>query len=147
MKFRAASRMIIGMLFITGILLAGSAHAKCTQKSIKGNWYAQMFFVDTASSEGYWLNCKLKLSSKGNFDTASSRCQFDSGEEFTVAGQLLVSKKCMVEPFTITFYDDASNIVGTSTLNFGIVDKGKSVMHGLGDSGTTEPFVFSAVKG
>jgi len=138
---------MFSLVLVLGLGFAGSAQAKCLQKNIKGNWYAQIFFVDTASNEGYWLNCKFKLNSKGSFSTASSSCQVDQGDVYTVEGQMTVTKKCRIDPVIITFYDDTPAIVGTSTLDFGIVDKGKSVMHGLGDAGTSEPFLFSAVKG
>jgi hypothetical protein len=103
--------------------------------------------VDTGSSEGYWLNCKFKLSSKGKFYTDRSSCKFDTGEKYTVKGRIKVNSNCRVDPVTITFYDDTPAVIFRSILNFGIVDKGKSVMHGLGDAGTSEPFIFSAVKG
>lgn len=147
MRYEKLSPLVISLVLAAGIGFSSDASAKCGQKDIKGNWYAQIFFVDTASNEGYWLNCKFKLNSKGKFSTGSSTCKFDNSDAYPVKGKISINENCRVEPVTITFYDDTPAIVGTSILNFGIVDKGKSVMHGLGDAGTSEPFIFSAVKG
>jgi hypothetical protein len=139
-------RPLITTLLVVGLVIPSIAQARCVQKDIKGTWYAQIFFVDSTVNEGFWFNCKLRLNSKGFFDTSKSQCQFDSGETFAVEGQFKVGKNCKLDPVVITYYDEVPAAVGTSVLNFGIVDRGKSVMHGLGDSGTTEPFMFSAVK-
>ena len=141
------ARPLMMALLAVGIAFPGAALAKCKQKDVKGNWYAQIFFVDASVNEGFWLNCKFKLNSKGVFDVGNSQCQIDSGEIYTAEGQFEINKNCMIDPVTINYYDATPALVGTSILDFGMLDRGKSVMHGLGDSGTNEPFMFSAVKG
>jgi hypothetical protein len=147
MSISTFARPLMMALLAVGIAFPAAAQAKCKQKDVKGTWYAQIFFVDSTVNEGFWLNCKFKLNSKGVFDVGSSQCQLDSGEIYTTEGQFTINKTCQVDPVTITYYDATPAIVGTSILNFGMLDRGKSVMHGLGDSGTNEPFMFSAVKG
>jgi len=146
---RAHAMMTLRKLVTLLTLCSGglpAAHAACTQADLRGNWYLNTFSVSADDGLGYWARCKLVVNSAGAFGRTTSICRFDTGFIVGVSGRLSVKSSCIVAPATITFFDGFGAALATTRINFAVVDRGKSVMNGVGDAGFLEPYTFVAVK-
>jgi hypothetical protein len=137
------SRAIV--LIVASVFIANPAFA-CSQDKIKGTWYGTAFFVSDIDGLGYVMYCKLKLNSKGNFNSSKSVCGYDTGEIVYPVGRIKVGSNCLMSASFLDLYDRFNNYLGTSILDIGAVDKGHTTMNAVGDFGTTTPFTFTAVK-
>jgi len=146
MKHRKPTRYLYFLVFSLIIGLSGNAQAKCTAADLPGVWFAHVFFVDETTTLGSWTRCKLKLNSKGRFNTTNSSCVVDTGERLFIAGRFTGKSSCNLNPVRINFFDTSGDFVRVSIIDFGNLDKGKTVISGVGDKGTDFPFIFTAIK-
>lgn len=146
MQSKNKSRLIVLLVLISSIGFTTEAQAKCTKKNLKGTWYAHLIWVDSTTNEGVWLNCKIKTNGKGKFVRTTSQCTTDAGIVFTADGVINGKSNCKIDPSTISLYDITDTLFSVFTMDFGIIDKGKTVVHGVGHAGTSEPFIVIAAK-
>ena len=139
-----SSRLQIALLFTFSPLFTCSA--TCTQADLTGTWYLNAFVVSSVDSLGYWTKCKLSVNSAGAISRAGSSCLYDVGATRKVSGSLRINRACAISAATFSLWDPFDVLAGTTKLNFGTLDRGKTVMTGVGDASTVEPWVFTGVK-
>jgi len=139
----AARSLGVLLLTLTPVL---SCSAACSQADLSGTWYVNAFFVGSADSLGYWTKCKLSINSAGAVSRSSSSCIYDIGVTRKVSGTMKVNSACQISATTLSLWDAFDARTGATKINFATMDRGKSVMVGVGDASTVEPWMFTGVK-
>ena len=131
---------ISGVATFAGMLLvASSAWAACTQADLTGVW---RLHVHGATSEGsFWTRCGITIAATtGN---VSGSCRTDEGLNFNLTGRLTITAAnglaCLVT-------GSVSSPQGVNRIHDAAMDRGKTVVSGVGIDPDSERFAFTAVK-
>ncbi len=146
MKARGTHKLLMAALLVVCLSFSNFASAGCKQKKLAGTWEGQAFVMNNVTNQGNWISCKFKVNSKGFYNPNTSVCVYDNGVNVFPGGRFKLRSSCVIDNSFFDLWDVNGAYIGFSVLEYGTVDKGQTVMQSVGDSGTTTPFIFNAVK-
>ncbi len=123
------------------LFFASSAWALCSQADLTGNWRIYVSGSDNFGS--FWTRCTIRIGSTGNVVVGSgSLCLTDEGEQFGLTGGTLTLRSasaCWVS-------GTVNTPNGTNRVRDAGLDRGKTVISGVGIDPVGERFSFTGVK-
>ena len=133
---------IVAALMLTTVDVSQAA---CSQADLTGAWYTTGVSGDSYYGEmAEWERCKIRLSSNGTVIASGSFCTYrDSSGRSTVkigGGRLRITSACSLSG---TVQLCASGVCLTETVEYGQLDKGKTVMSFVGYYNLDPDIIFS----
>jgi hypothetical protein len=130
------SKLLTTTVSLFLILTASLAWAACAQSDLQGTW--QAYAVDLDGS--YWIRCTVKIGAGGGITTGKP-CKDSEGGQFqtTSGGHLSLTSACIVKG-TVSIGGAAAEVIHAT------LDKGRSVVTGVGDDEIGGAFIFNAIK-
>lgn len=128
--------------FVVVLLMASSAWAACVQTDVVGIWRV---YVNGASEDGgFWTWCSITVNATGAV-AAGGTCRNSDGEPRTVTGghlTLTSASACVVKGNLVT----SGVNTRTHTISDSALDRGKTVITGVGKDADGSPWTFTGVK-
>lgn len=133
------SRVTAIAVFVVVLLMASSAWAACLQGDVAGRWRV---YINGASEDGgFWTWCSVTITSSGAVTGGTCR-NSDGGSEAVTGGRLNLTSPdaCVLKGSLIT------SRTGTHTITDSALDRGKTVITGVGKDADGSPWTFTGVK-
>ena len=132
---RSAALAIVAVLTFTAVV-----EAACLTTDLNNTtWYAYITY------HGGWTRCIVKIDSAGAVISGTACKTYDANDgastDTVTGGTLAVRTSCLVVNGKVITAN-----TGTHTITEAMLDRGKSVLVGVGRDTATEPWQFSAVK-
>jgi hypothetical protein len=126
--------------FGVALLVASSAWAACIQADLTGMWRVHVHGA-TPGEGSFWTRCAITIAATtGN---VSGSCRTDENVNFNLTGRLTITiangPACLVT-------GSVSSPQGVNRILDAAMDRGKTVISGVGIDPEAERFAFTAVK-